>query len=327
MGDFEVIVVPGASPSSVALARDLLKAAATAAAQAGQAAPRWDLRSLEGGSIELQGGFSVRTRRLPSAAPGSCTWVIPGLGITDAGELPQRLLDADLVTLARRVARHVARGGQVAACGSAVFVLQRAGVLAGRTVTTSWWLAPTLAQWAPDCRITPDRLVVADGPVVTAGGSIAHADLMLFLLRRRLGPALVDAVSSMLLLDGRHAQAGFVIPAVLSSGDELVSRLAAKVAAALPQSPSIAELAREFRVSERTLARHVRSATGRSPHQLVQSVKLFRARTLLENSRLSIEEIAAAVGYQDSTALRRMMRKTVGVSPSHFRPAVDSRRA
>jgi transcriptional regulator GlxA family with amidase domain len=75
-------------------------------------------------------------------------------------------------------------------------------------------------------------------------------------------------------------------------------------------------------MSERTLARHVRKATGKSTLALVQSVKLRRARALLETSRMTIEQVAEAVGYQDSTALRRLMKKVTGANPSRYRPAV-----
>jgi transcriptional regulator GlxA family with amidase domain len=42
---------------------------------------------------------------------------------------------------------------------------------------------------------------------------------------------------------------------------------------------------------------------------------------LLETSRLNVEQVAAAVGYQDPTALRRLMKKLAGATPSRFRPA------
>jgi transcriptional regulator GlxA family with amidase domain len=48
-------------------------------------------------------------------------------------------------------------------------------------------------------------------------------------------------------------------------------------------------------------------------------VKLRAARKLLEQSRMSVEQIAAAVGYSDPTALRRLMRKSTGASPRQFR--------
>ena len=53
---------------------------------------------------------------------------------------------------------------------------------------------------------------------------------------------------------------------------------------------------------------------------LIQSVKLRRARSLLEQSRYSVEDIAAAVGYSDPTALRRLMKRAMGSTPSEYRP-------
>jgi transcriptional regulator GlxA family with amidase domain len=46
---------------------------------------------------------------------------------------------------------------------------------------------------------------------------------------------------------------------------------------------------------------------------------LHRARSLLQNSRMAIEQVAAAVGYRDPTALRRLMRKVAGATPSAYR--------
>jgi transcriptional regulator GlxA family with amidase domain len=321
MKDFEVLVFPGAYPSSVAMSRDILDAAAQLAAKQGTAVPTWGLYSLEGGCLLLRDGISVQTRRLPARRPGTrSTCVIPGLGAD-----PQALL-AQMETpqgraIARRLARHVACGGQVAASCSAVFVLHAAGLLAGRRATTTWWLAPVLARLSPQCTVDADRMVCADGPVVTAGAAFAHADLLLHLLRERFGPQLSESVARMLLLEHRHSQSPFVVPEVLASGHALVAQLSARLEKSLPQVPPISQLAREFCVSERTLSRHVRQATGKSTSGLVQSIKLRRARTLLQNSRMSIDQIAAAVGYRDATALRRLMRRVAGASPGQFRTA------
>jgi transcriptional regulator GlxA family with amidase domain len=54
---------------------------------------------------------------------------------------------------------------------------------------------------------------------------------------------------------------------------------------------------------------------------MIQSIRLHRARALLQNSRASIDEVAAAVGYEDATALRRLMRKLVGTTPGRVRAA------
>ena len=74
-------------------------------------------------------------------------------------------------------------------------------------------------------------------------------------------------------------------------------------------------------MSEHTLSRHVQKATGKSTLALVQSVKQRRAHALLESSRMTVEQVAAAVGYQDATSLRRLMRRVASPNPSRFRPS------
>jgi len=322
MFDFTVVVLNGAYPTAVAVTRDMLAAASALAPRAGVAPPRWRLCSVAGGAVALQGGLSVQTSRLPLRGRGDhSTWVVPGLGVDAPEALVQRLGEADVAQAIAALARHARAGGAVAAGCSAAFLLAAAGLLAGRRATTSWWLAPQLKAAAPQCRVDADRMVCADGPVVTAGAAFAQADLMLHLLRARCGAALADLLSRVLLIDGRQAQAPFIVPEVMASGDALVARLAARVQAALPSPPSVAQLALDFCVSERTLARHVQRATGKGTLALVQSVRLRRARTLLETSRLTVEQVAQAVGYQDATALRRLMKKSAGANPSRWRVA------
>jgi transcriptional regulator GlxA family with amidase domain len=77
-------------------------------------------------------------------------------------------------------------------------------------------------------------------------------------------------------------------------------------------------------MSGRTLSRHVRAATGRSTSTLLQSVRLSKARMLLETSALTVEQVAERVGYVDTTALRRLMRKVMGATPRQFRPAASN---
>lgn len=322
MLDFTVLVLEGAYPSSVAVTLDMLAAAAAMAAASRVAPPRWRVCSVDGGPVALQGGLGVQTSRMPARARDDrSTWVVPGLGVGSSAGLRQRLARADAVAAAARLARHATSGAPVAASCSAVFLLHAAGLLQGRRATTSWWFAALLKRMAPACRVDADRMVCADGPVLTAGAAFAQTDLMLHLLRERCGSALAEAVSRVLLIDGRQAQAPFIVPEVLASGNELVARLAARVEAALPHPPTVTALAQEFCMSERTLSRHVQKATGKGTLALVQSVKLRRARALLETSRMTVEQVAAAVGYQDPTALRRLMKKVAGANPSRYRPA------
>lgn len=320
MNDFELLLLAGTNPSGVAMARDILAAAALFATRRGESAPTWGMYSVDGGRIELQGGIGVETSRLPRRRRGRRSiLLVPGLWVADAAELRRRLDRDDSRRAIRLIASHVALGGQVAATCSAVFLLEAGGLLRGRRATTAWWLAPELARRATDVMIEAQRILCVDGPVLTAGAAFALTDALLHLLRVRFGATLADGVSRVLLLADRGEQAQYVLPSMLASGDALVTRLTQRIESALPDPPSVARLAKEFQVSERTLSRHVRGATGMRATALIRSVRLHRARSLLQNSRMSVEEVAAAVGYRDTTALRRLIREAAGTTPGGMR--------
>ena len=320
MHDFTILVLPGSFAASVALTVDILAAAAATTLQVGGPVPRWRVLCVGGPEVALSNGMSIAGKSLPkSVKPDKSIWIIPGLGLSRESALKERLGRQDALQAIRAIKAHSRAGGVIAASCSSVFLLQAAGILAGKKVTTTWWLASHLRRSEPACTVDADRMVIDDGKIITAGAALAQTDLMLHLLRTRFGALLSDAVGRVMLIDARQAQAPYIVPAMLAMGNTLVAQLTAYVEEALPVMPKMAKLAEKFCISERTLARHIQSATGRSPMALLQSIRVNKARMLLESSKLSVGEIAARVGYGDATALRRLMRKTTGATPRQFR--------
>lgn len=322
MFDFTILVLPGAFASGVGATLDILSSAAVLANRAGCAAPRWRVCSTEK-TVLLSNGLRIDAAVLPKRPrPDSSIWLVPGLGLNDADAVLSRFLAPQVATAIKALRAQANAGGTIAASCSAVFLLREADLLPGKRVTTTWWLGSLLQQLEPRCMVDVDQMVVADGTIVTAGSAFAHIDLMFHLLRTRFNPSLADAVSRAMLIDGRQSQAQYIVPAVLAHGNDLAGRLVARFEAGLPNPPSVEALAAELRMSSRTLSRHVKESTGRSVSALLQSVRIHRARMLLETSHLSVEQVAEQVGYADATALRRLMRKMTQATPRQFRPVV-----
>lgn len=59
--------------------------------------------------------------------------------------------------------------------------------------------------------------------------------------------------------------------------------------------------------------------SGSTPLQFILKLRLSNAQNLLENSNLSIAEIASAVGYENPLYFSRLFNKHIGVSPSEYR--------
>lgn len=329
MFDFTILALPGAFASGVGAALDILSSAAGLANAAGCPALRWRVCSTEK-TVMLSNGLKIDAVLLPKKPRSDRSiWLVPGLGLDDAKAVMSRFSQPDAVQAIKALQTQARAGGTIAAGCSAVFLLQEAGLLVGKRVTTTWWLGGLLQQLEPQCVVDVDQMVVADGSIVTGGAAFAHIDLVLHLLRTRFNPSLAEAVSRAMVIDGRQSQAQFIVPTALANGNELASRLVARFEAGLPNPPTVTELAAEFCMSNRTLSRHIKEATGRSVSALLQSVRINRARMLLQTSKMSVEQVAEQVGYADTTALRRLMRKVTQATPRQFRPVVfeDEHRA
>jgi AraC-like DNA-binding protein len=84
-------------------------------------------------------------------------------------------------------------------------------------------------------------------------------------------------------------------------------------------SLNIPDLAREFKVNYRSFRRAFTRHTGFSPHNYLLEIRLARARTLLLHSSLSIKEIAARTGFEDSRYFCRFFHKKIGMPPGLWR--------
>ena len=334
MHDFTILVLQGAYASSVSITLDMLAATQVLSVQLNKPAPRWRVCIVGGATACLSNGMTIAGQQLkPSTSRSNSDksiWVVPSLGLSSPEALHSFLTKPDALQAAKALNHHAKNGGEIAASCSAVFLLQSAELLKNKSATTTWWLASELQRIEPTCTIVTKNLIVQDGNITTAGAALAHCDLMLFLIRQKFGAQLAEAIARTLLIDTRHAQSHFILPSMMRVNDPLLSKITEYLETVLPKPPPMRAIAQHFAMSERSFARRVVAATGQSPIALLQSIRLNRARYLLECNDLSVDEVAWQVGYSDSTALRRMMRKMTGMTPRHFKaipisnPQMDS---
>lgn len=82
---------------------------------------------------------------------------------------------------------------------------------------------------------------------------------------------------------------------------------------------TVADLSKEFAMSQSTFQRQIRKLTGLNPNEYIREHKLSLARTHLEKSNYaSVAEVAYAVGYKDAKAFSRSFKDRFGKSPSYF---------
>ena len=201
------------------------------------------------------------------------------------------------------------------------FVLGAAGLLDGRRCTTHWMYAEEMQRRFPRALLDPRALFVEDGPVVTSAGTAAGIDASLHLVRRELGTAIATKIARRMVVppqrDGGQQQ--FVESPIPECSADSLAPLLAWVSANLAEPHTASTLASKALMSERTFARRFVAETGTTPHRWLTQQRILAARSLLEESGVSIEQVASRVGFNSAVVLRDHFRREIGISPNDYR--------
>jgi transcriptional regulator GlxA family with amidase domain len=213
------------------------------------------------------------------------------------------------------------RGATLLSVCSGAFLLGAAGLLDGRRCTTHWRHVDEFARRFPTARLDPDVLFVDDGDIITSAGTAAGIDACLHLVRRELGTSVANAIARRMVVAPQRegGQRQFVdLPIPECTGDSLQPVLAWMLDH-LDTEHTVAELAKRANLSERTFARRFVAETGTTPHRWLTMQRVLRARQLLEDTQLSVDDIASAAGFGTAALLRHHFHRIVGVAPHDYR--------
>jgi transcriptional regulator GlxA family with amidase domain len=202
-----------------------------------------------------------------------------------------------------------------------VFFIAAAGLLDGRSATTHWNFAQTLAEHFPKVRVEANLPIFDDGDIITSAGLMVWCDLGLKLVERYLGPSLAAETARFLevqLACPEQLPNSSFTPK-LSHGDEAVLKVQHWLQSTGARDVSLTAMATHAGLEERTFLRRFRSATGLKPTEYCQQVRVGKACKMLEFTNRTIDQIAWGVGYQDPGAFRKVFLKFTGFAPSDYR--------
>jgi transcriptional regulator GlxA family with amidase domain len=230
------------------------------------------------------------------------------------------VVDAPVVRGLRAAHR---RGARIATFCSGAFVLAATGLLAGRKATTHWAYADDFRRRFPDVHLDPNVLYVGGDRLFTSAGTAAGIDLCLHLVRSDWGAEVANVVARRMVVaphrDGGQAQFVEVPVPTSDDADADLRAVLQWIGGNLDREMNVHELARRAAMSTRTFARRFKQSTGTTPLQWVLHQRVARAQRLLETTRLGVDEIAMASGFNSAAALRQHFSRLVGSTPSGYR--------
>lgn len=303
------LVFSGASIMCVASAIDPLRAANRIL---GHTIFDWTIVSADGNPAMTTAGLPVAVSgRFDRSTHADVLIAIGGFG-TRAGS------SGPLVAAFRRAAKAARAVGGIEAGG---WLVARAGLLEGRAATTHWEDLEDFSTAFPGVDVRPDRYVV-DGPVFTTGGASPTFDLMLHLVRSRLGMAVALDVASVFIYDQARAATDAQPLVSLGRLDGYDPRLAQTIRlmeSHVDRPLPVSAIALRAGVTARTLEKIFSAAIGETPGAYYLRLRLNAARRLVLDTAEPMADIAARTGFSSAAAFSRAFSKAFGRPPIRMR--------
>jgi transcriptional regulator GlxA family with amidase domain len=212
-------------------------------------------------------------------------------------------------------------GAEIASICTGAFLLAATGLLEGKTCSTHWNAAAAFRRLFPTVDLQTDKLLTVDKGIYTNGGAYSFLNLMLFLVEKYFDRDTAIFCSKVFQIDmERSSQSPFLIfQTQKNHGDEAICKAQTYIEENLSAKISFEKLASKLAISRRNFDRRFIKATGNTPVEYLQRVKVEVAKSTLEKGRKSIFEVMNDVGYSDDKAFREVFKKITGLSPLDYK--------
>lgn len=212
-------------------------------------------------------------------------------------------------------------GAEIASICSGAFLLAATGLLDGKTCSTHWNVASDFRRLFPNIDLHIDKLIAEEPGIYSNGGAFSFLNLVLFLVEKYFNRQTAIFCSKIFQIDiERTSQSPFLIFQIQKNhGDEIVTRAQTFIEENMNEKISFEQLATKLAVSRRNFDRRFIKATGNTPVEYLQRVKVEVAKRELENGRKTVFEVMSEVGYSDDKAFREVFKRITGLSPLDYK--------
>ncbi|PSH57278.1 GlxA family transcriptional regulator [Phyllobacterium endophyticum] len=255
-------------------------------------------------------GLEITTALLPDPGTSLDTLIVVG-----GNGFPDSCRDRDFLKWLQERAAHARR---VTSVCTGAFILAEAGLLDARVATTHWQFCQEFSTRFPKVALQPDRIFTKDGNIWTSAGVTAGMDLSLALVEEDLGRKAALAIAQYLVMFLKRPGGQSQFSVLLSlQADSRFDRLHCWISQNLNRDLRLETLSDFAGMSTRSFSRHYKAATGRTPANAVEQIRVDAARRLIENGK-SIPIVAAKCGFASKEIMRRAFIRGLGISPAAY---------
>ena len=275
----------------------------------GQLAYEWSIVSLDGAPVVSSNGQSLSpTKSLESLGRVEILFVCGGIDVRDGVTPP----------LLRALRRFADRRVGIGALCTGGYALARAGLLDTYRATIHWENLSALREEFPRVMLS-NQVFTIDRDRYTASGGIAPLDLMLHLVKGKLGNRVAQLIAEQFIVDrARNDRDQQFVPlrAQLGASHEGLIKVAQLMEEHIEKPMALDAIARATGLSRRQIERLFKRHLDCVPKKYYLQMRLRRARELLLQTAMPIMDITTACGFQSPPHFSKCYRRHFGCPPS-----------
>ena len=107
-----------------------------------------------------------------------------------------------------------------------------------------------------------------------------------------------------------------------SSNERMIDSVIAEIREHYTEDIQLTTLAAKYAVSSGRLSTMIKDELQMNFSDYIAQLRIQRAKELLEDETMSIQEIAEIVGYNDYFYFTKVFKKVQGISPSKYRKSL-----
>jgi transcriptional regulator GlxA family with amidase domain len=318
-----IVAFPDAMMSTLAGIHDVLSSIPILV-EAGQLPPMAAPFSVEivgaaAGQLPLASGMPIEVQRAVRDVGRTDIVVAPSLLLTDGIWRKGRYGE-----LVEWISHQHRQGAVLASACSGLFLLAETGAFDGHEATVHWGFERAFRETYPDIPVFPERTLVVSGEtenLVTSGAAMTWHDMVLYLAARNGGATVAQAIARFFALQWhREGLSPYIVfDSQADHGDAAITDAQRWLAEHFSVASPVEEMIRRSGLAERTFKRRFTVATGHSPIDYVQRVRVEEAKRRLERTAEPVETIGWQVGYEDPAFFRRLFKRVTSLSPGAYR--------
>jgi transcriptional regulator GlxA family with amidase domain len=205
------------------------------------------------------------------------------------------------------------------------YFLADAGLLGNRKATSHWKVINDLKSKYDNIEFVPDQIITDDNGIYTSGGAFSSLNLIIYIIEKFCGREWAIAIAKDFSIDiDRNSQMHFsIFKGQRRHVDDAIHKAQDYIEQNFLHALTVEKVADHCSMSKRNFIRRFIQATGLTPLEYIQHLKIEVAKKALEGTNDPVTSVMYNSGYNDSNTFRDVFKKISGLTPKAYQKKIQ----